>query len=719
MDDPPLLTLADWAAAYASGHTPRELLTARLDRLQRESPPEIWIARLDDDGLERQLVALDARVAALEAARATVPGVTAADATVQRHLPLYGVPFAAKDNIDVAGFPTTAACPAFAYAPAADAHVVARLIAAGAVCLGKTNLDQFATGLVGSRSPHGRPSSTFAADRISGGSSSGSAVAVSRGDVPFALGTDTAGSGRVPAGFNHVVGLKPTPGRVGTSGVVPACRSLDCVSIFALTVDDAAQVLSLVEGDDPADPYSAFVTGPAALAPALRIGIPSQVVFSGDAGYGPAFEDAVAAVQAQGHAIIALDFAPLHRVAALLYEGPWVAERHAVVEALLDRDPEAIEPTVRAVIGAARGFSATDAFRGLYALRAAQRETRAIWGAVDLLMVPTAPGHPRHAEVDAEPIAVNAGLGTYTNFVNLLGWCALALPAGITARGLPFGVTFIAPAACDAALARFGSAWQRALGLALGATGAALPAISPAAHPLRPASTPTLAIAVVGAHLSGMPLNGQLLERGGVFESCAETAPHYRLHALPGGTVPKPGLVRVAADGAAIAIEVWALPVAAVGSFLALIDAPLGLGIVALANGRRVHGFLCEAHALEGATDITEHGGWRRYLASRGEAAAKAGTPLGYASPVSSRAVFEPLQPAQIEACVDANAAALGLRLAPEHRPGVLQYFGLAAGLAAQVMSEPLGANDEPAGVFTPIGPEDLPTREAPRPRAR
>ncbi len=610
MAEPNLLTIDDWLATSLPSGSPREPLLALQRRLEVESPPGVWISLLDRAGMETQIASLEARAARC-----------ADGATVHRTMPFFGVPFAAKDNIDVAGMATTAACPAFRHVATEHAHAIARLLDAGAVCVGKTNLDQFATGLVGTRSPYGRPSSTFAAERISGGSSSGSAVAVSRGDVPFALGTDTAGSGRIPAAFNNIVGLKPTPGRVSTRGVVPACRSIDCVSVFALEVGDAARVLKAIEGGDVGDPYSDFALGPAHGRGALRVGLPSQAIFHGDAGYGPAFEHAVEVLRELGHDVVPIDFAPLHAVADLLYGGPWVAERHAVVETLLERTPEAIEPTVRAVIAAACAMTATDAFRGLYALRAAQRDSRAIWERVDLLMAPSAPGHPRHAEVDAEPIAVNNRLGAYTNFVNLLGWCALALPAGFTANGLPFGVTFIAPRAHDAALARFGARWQAHVALPLGATTRTL---APAKDGVDaggdatawPASEETVPIVVVGAHLRGLPLNPQLLALGAHFSAATHTAPRYRLFALPGTLPPKPGLLRVAEGGAAIEVEVWALPSARVGAFLASVAAPLGIGSVELADGRRVHGFLCESHALAGATDITVHGGWRAYLAS-------------------------------------------------------------------------------------------------------
>jgi len=598
-----LLTLADWQHAYREGASPRALLVALNERVRRESPPEAWISRTDADGLAAQIGALEARLAQYPN-RAAALGA----------MPLLGVPFAVKDNIDVLGLPTTAACPAFEREVSAHATAVARLIDAGAVCLGKTNLDQFATGLVGARSPYGRPSSTFAAERISGGSSSGSAVVVSRGDVPFALGTDTAGSGRVPAGFNNIVGLKPTPGRVSCAGVLPACRSIDCVSVLALTVADAAQVLAIIEGPDEADAYSAFAAGPARFGAALRVGIPRAPIVAGDIGYATAFDKAVAQIEALGHRALPLDFAPLHAVADLLYGGPWVAERHAVVQALMERDPSALDPTVLQVIARAREFSATDAFRAQYTLRAAQRDNAAVWQQVDVLMVPTAPTHPTHAAIDFDPLGANALLGTYTNFVNLLGWCALALPAGFAEHGLPFGVTFIAPGAADAALARFGAQWEARMKLPLGATGR--PFAASDAETGWPTSAATLPIAVVGAHLAGLPLNGQLTERGATLREATTTAPHYRLFALPNTVPPKPGLLRVSDGGAAIAVEVWDVPIAAVGSFLALIPPPLGLGSLELADGRHVHGFVCEAHALAGARDVTAFGGWRAFLAA-------------------------------------------------------------------------------------------------------
>lgn len=583
-------TLADWQQAYRDGASPAQCLGALRERLAAR-PADAAVIHLVG------AAELQARLAALQDLEAAHAG----RAALLRAHPLWGVPFAVKDNIDVAGAPTTAACPAFAHAAERSAEVVRRLEAAGAVWVAKTNLDQFATGLVGTRSPYGAPASVAAADRISGGSSSGSAVLVARGDVPFALGTDTAGSGRVPAGFNGLVGLKPTPGRVSTAGVLPACRSLDCVSLFAHTVDDAAALLALVEGPDAADPYSRFATGPAAWRERLRIGVPAHPYFFGDAGYEAAWPAALARLDTLGHEVVPLDFTLLNEVAALLYDGPWVAERHAVVKALLARQPEALDTTVRRVIERARSFDATAAFEAQYRLRDLAARAALLWQQVDVLAVPTSPGHPRFAEVDADPVGVNSTLGRYTNFVNLLEWCALAVPAGSTPVGLPFGITFIAPANHDAALARFARRW----------TGSTQPV-----PPSWPRSEPVLPIAVVGAHLSGLPLNGQLLERGATLLQATRTAPCYRLHALPGTVPPKPGLVRDDARGRAIALEVWAMPERAVGSFLALIPAPLGLGSIELADGRRAHGFLCEAHAVADAPDVSAFGGWRAYLES-------------------------------------------------------------------------------------------------------
>ena len=597
-----LLTIADWQQAVRTGVVLRPLLHQRLAHIHDDSAaPHAWLHRSTPAELDARLDLLDGLAAALPDRRALLAA-----------LPLFGVPFAVKDNIDVAGWPTTAACPAWSHLAERSASVVQKLLDAGAVLLGKTNLDQFATGLVGSRSPYGAPASTWAPDRVSGGSSSGSAVAVAVGQVAFALGTDTAGSGRVPAGFNHLVGLKPTPGRASTAGVLPACRTLDCVSVLALTTEDAATVLAVMEGSDPADDYSAFQPGPARWPAALRVGVPKTPVL--DAAYADTWAAARQHLHRLGATLVELDFEPLHQVAHLLYSGPWVAERYAVVQPLLDARPEQLDATVAQVIGSARQFSAVDTFRAQYSLRQQRARTAALWQQVDVLMVPTAPRHPRFAELAADPLGVNAALGTYTNFVNLLGWCALALPSGVTHEHLPFGITFIGQGGHDAALARLGQQWQAQAAQVLGATGR--PWTPPPTALCWPATQPTLALAVVGAHLSGLPLNGQLTERGATLRCATHTAPLYRLYELPGTRPRKPGLLRCAEGGQAIAVEVWDMPIAQVGSFLALIPAPLGLGTLMLADGSSVHGFLCEPVALAGALDISASGGWRQHLAT-------------------------------------------------------------------------------------------------------
>ncbi|BEL69706.1 MULTISPECIES: allophanate hydrolase [Serratia] len=526
-------------------------------------------------------------------------------------LPLFGVPFAIKDNIDVGGWPTSAACPAFTYQAAADATVVANLRAAGAIALGKTNLDQFATGLVGTRSPYGAVVNSFDSRYVSGGSSSGSASVVARGLVPFALGTDTAGSGRVPAGFNNIVGLKPTKGRLSNRGVVPACRLNDTVSVFALTVADAAQVAELASGFDAADPYSRPDphTAPADIPAAPRFAVPAQLEFFGDVQAERAFHRALAQLQVGGATLEPLDFAPFRTLAEQLYYGPWVAERTVAIEQVLEANPQAIDPVVRGIVGNGLGYSACDAYKAEYLRAELARQIAQRLAPFDALVVPTAPTIRTLAEMAQEPVLFNSQFGTYTNFTNLADLSALALPGPLREDGLPAGITLIAPAWHDRALAAFGLRWQRQSALPLGATGRALPP-QPAPAP----SAGHVRLAVVGAHLSGMPLNVQLTQRDAVRVEQTVTAPCYRLYALADTEPPKPGLAR-AAQGEAIRLELWDIPLARFGEFVAEIPAPLGIGTLLLADGRRVKGFICEAWALEGATDITEFGGWRDYLA--------------------------------------------------------------------------------------------------------
>jgi allophanate hydrolase len=531
---------------------------------------------------------------------------------------LWGIPVAVKDNIDVAGLPTTAACPAFAYETDRDATVVARLRAAGAIVIGKTNLDQFATGLNGSRSPYGVPRNALRADLVPGGSSSGSASAVAAGIVPVALGTDTAGSGRVPAGLQNLVGLKPSLGLVSTAGVVPACRTLDCVSVFALTVEDAWAVLSVAAGPDAGDPWSrALPLGrPGAVPPKLRIAVPrpEDLDVAGDAAAAASFAAAVERAKALGAEIVPLDMGPFHETARLLYEGPWVAERYLTIRDLLSKDPEAILPVIRQVVAGRPLPDAAETFAARYRVAELALVAKAAMKGIDALIVPTAPRPVTLAEMAADPVGANSLLGRYTNFVNLLDLCALAIPASLTADGTAAGVTLIAPAGHDAVLAGIGQALHAAAGLPLGATGLPHPTVTPA--PVR-AAPDAIEIAVVGAHLSGMPLNRELTDRGGTFLRATTTTADYRLFALPGGPPARPGLIRVAAGGAAIALEVWSLPAEGFGRFVAGIPSPLGIGTLALADGTSVKGFLCETIATESARDVTEFGGWRAFVAAQ------------------------------------------------------------------------------------------------------
>lgn len=530
---------------------------------------------------------------------------------------LWGVPVAVKDNIDVAGLPTTAACPAFSYLPAADAFAVARLRAAGAIIIGKTNLDQFATGLNGTRSPYGVPRNALRADLVPGGSSSGSACAVAAGIVPVALGTDTAGSGRVPAGLQNLVGLKPSLGLVSTTGVVPACRTLDCVSVFALTVDDASAILEVIAGPDAAAPFSRAVPqGRIGAQPShIRLAIPrlADLDFDGDRVAADSFALAVTRAQSLGATIVPLDMTPFYETARLLYDGPWVAERFLAIRDVLAEDADAVLPVIRQVITDRPLPDAADTFSAQYRLAELALAAKAALKGIDAMMVPTAPRAVTLSQMAADPVGQNSLLGRYTNFVNLLDMCALAVPVSLAGDGTAAGVTFIAPSGHDAALASFGRAFHQVSGLTMGASEAPLPPLT--ALPVS-ASPGQIEIAVVGAHLSGMPLNGELTALGATFLRASTTTSNYRLFALPGGPPSRPGLIRVNQGGGAIALEVWAMPPEGFGRFVAGIPSPLGIGTLALADGTRVKGFLCEQIATEEACDVTGFGGWRAYVAA-------------------------------------------------------------------------------------------------------
>ena len=534
--------------------------------------------------------------------------------------PLWGIPFAVKDNIDVAGMPTTAACAEYAYTPDKDATVVAKLKAAGAFVVGKTNLDQFATGLVGVRTPWPIPRNAIDPELVPGGSSSGSAVATARGIVSFALGTDTAGSGRIPAGLNNIVGLKPTVGALSTTGVVPACRTLDCVSVFALTIDDAYAVFSLAVADDAADPYSRVVAVQplAARPPVLTIGIPAKadLKFFGDASMQASFESSLAALETLGARLVEIPFGDFYATADLLYEGAWVAERYAAIRDFFEANEAALHPVTRRIIGGARNLSAADAFRGFYALQAYKARLAPVIASVDLFCVPTAPTHYSVDAVLADPIVTNSRLGTYTNFVNLLDMCGIAVPTGTRDDGLPMSVTLLAAAGRDGLVAAVARDLHTASDLTLGATGwrqSGAQAVDASAE------DGMIELVVVGAHLSGMPLNGQLKEAGARFCRSARTAASYKLYELAGQTPPKPGLVRVGHGGTAIEIEVWRLGADAFGRFVAAIPPPLGIGTIELDDGTSAKGFLAETAGLAAATDISAYGGWRSYIARTNE----------------------------------------------------------------------------------------------------
>lgn len=540
-------------------------------------------------------------------------------AATARDRPLEGLRFAVKDNIDVAGYPTTAACPSFASDAQAHAQVVQRLLEAGALLVGKTNMDQFACGLNGTRSPYGAVPNSFDPRYVSGGSSSGSAWTVSVGAVDFALGTDTAGSGRVPAGLNNIVGLKPTKGLISTRGVLPAAQSVDCVSIFARTVELAAKVLAVAMGYDALDPYSrslSLATTP--LTSKLRVGIPSTLEFFGDTESADAFAVSLGQLEKLGGTTVPIDYTPLAEAADLLYDSALVAERYAAVRPFFDaHGDEVIEP-VRSILARGRNYSAADLVDAQIRLRALAQQVAPMWDGIDILVVPTAPTHYTIEAMRADPVALNRNLGAYTNFVNLLDYAAISVPTCLRADGLPFGLTLIGPSGSDFQLAELAQRIHHGTGLTQGATGVALP--HPGALPMlaAPPTVETIKVAVVGAHLSGMPLNSQLTDRGAVLLRETLTAAQYRLFALPGTVPPKPGMVRVpAGEGAALIVEVWEMPSTTYGSFVALIPAPLGIGTLTLADGSTVQGFVCESIALDGAEDITHHGGWRSYIASR------------------------------------------------------------------------------------------------------
>ncbi len=588
-----LPSLPELKQAYANATLlPSDLINQVLVRIEAAHRPEIWISQVAPTLLHQQAQALDKLL------QEEGPAVLS-------RLPLFGVPFAVKDNIDVAGMNTTAACPAFSFLAERSATVVEKLQAAGAILIGKTNLDQFATGLVGARSPYGAVRNAVNPDYVSGGSSSGSGVAVALGLVSFSLGTDTAGSGRVPAGLNGIVGLKPTRGLISTRGVFPACRTLDCVSIFARHVADAWSVTQVAAGYDAEDSYSRKVQMAGGKQRRYRIAVPAQLEFFGDRHAEKAFTDSLEQIRQRPDCIVdTIDFQAFTEAAALLYQGPWVAERLAAVGDFYSQHKDAMNPVVAGIIGQGANYSAVDAFNGHYKLAALRRTAETALADFDFLLVPTTPTMPTLAALEKEPVQLNSQLGYYTNFVNFFDMAALSVPALPRADGLPAGLTLIGAAGSDHLLAA-----AAACLLPAQQTGCAV------ASQVLPFNEPTVQLAVVGAHLEGQPLNWQLQERGARKLETTQTAPCYQLVALPNTTPAKPGLARLAEGGCAIEIEIWEMPLRRFGEFVADVPAPLAIGSLETQAGQWVKGFVCEPIGLVGATDISGYGGWRAYLA--------------------------------------------------------------------------------------------------------
>ncbi|MCE1270467.1 MAG: allophanate hydrolase [Acinetobacter sp.] len=595
-------TISEWQTAYSKNEIQLNTLKDLVALIDPQD--NAWISIATVEQIEQQIQVLNELSKEAE--------------SLEKQFPLYGVPFAVKDNIDVAGFVTTAACKALTTIAVQDAETVRLLKQAGAIVIGKTNLDQFATGLVGTRSPYGAVANTFNSEYISGGSSSGSASVVARGFVPFALGTDTAGSGRVPAAFNNIVGLKPTKGRFSNRGLLPACKSLDCISIFALTVADADLVANILEAYDPLDSYSRKhpKNVPAHFSSKLKFAIPEKLNFFGDEQSEKVFQQTVQLLESLNAEITKIDFADFEQLAAQLYQGSWVAERTATVENLLNSNTEDFDPTVLEIIKNGEKYSAVDAYNAEYLKQDLTRKIQQRLADFDALIVPTAPTIYTIEQLQQNPIEYNAHLGTYTNFTNLADLSALALPAGFRADHLPFGITLIAPAWHDAALVHFGKAWQNYLALKLGALDKTLTLSS-----ATPISQHHIRVAVVGAHLTGMPLNFQLTTRDAVHIETTTTSQNYALYALNGTVPPKPGLARQQ-DGQCIIVELWDVPTARFGEFVTEIPTPLGMGNVELEDGRWVKGFICEPYGIDDAENISHFGGWRAYIQHRNSQAA-------------------------------------------------------------------------------------------------
>jgi allophanate hydrolase len=595
------LTIRQLHEHYRQGDfTPQELCHYLLQQARKQSDYNTWIYLFNENELQPYLDNLKNK--SIE------------------DLPLYGIPFSIKDNIDLTGIPTTAACKEFTYTPSRTAFVVQQLLDAGAIPLGKTNLDQFATGLVGTRSPYGETHNAFNRDYISGGSSSGSAVSVAQGLVSFSLGTDTAGSGRVPAAFNNIFGLKPSRGLVSNSGVIPACRTLDCVAIFATTAEDLQRLFNITAKFDPLDAYArtnpvSNTASQTTLIPAsFSFAIPkaSQLEFFGNEAYRKGFEDAISQLQALGGQAHEIDFEPFMQAARLLYEGPWVTERYLATQPIIDEQPEALLDVTRSIIIQGKDKLASDLFSAQYKLQACKQITDSLLQDYDFMLTPTAGTHYTLEEVRQNPVQLNSNLGYYTNYMNLLDYASIAVPTGLTDTGMPFGVTLVSFAFTDMHLLAYAQSLHHSQSHTLGATDWALPEVEQ-----QPVVDETVTqIVVCGAHMQGLPLNHQLTDRGAVLLEQCQSSADYKLIALPGGPPHRPGMLRVNENGKAIDVEVWRLPVDQLGSFLQGIPQPLGLGKVELYDGRWEIGFICEGNIASESEDISEHGGWRAYLSN-------------------------------------------------------------------------------------------------------
>ena len=591
----PAITLSELRNQYRKNTlSPTALIETLWPKLE-SGDPAIWIHRIAKESLLQRAAELET-LSVLE-------------------LPLYGIPFAVKDNMDVAGCPTSAGCPDFTYDAKTHAYGVELLLAAGAILIGKTNMDQFATGLVGTRSPYGIPGNAFDPRFIPGGSSSGSAVALAKGLVSFSLGTDTAGSGRVPASFNNLLGYKPTRGKLSNRGIVPACQSLDCVSIFGLQARDIADVLSVLDKWDPLDPYSRQepVRASSRLSGSPRVALlqPDQLDFFGDSIAGQAYEESVQVLANSGLDLSSVDLSPFLKAADLLYAGPWVAERYLATSPLITESPQSFLPETRSIIRGGSKASARDAFRAQYKLAELRREADQIWESFDFLALPTTGSIFTQDAISKDPIALNSQLGRYTNFMNLLDLCGCAVPTAFREDGLPAGLTLFAPAFHDREVLRWAGEIHRTAG-----TGAGLEREFKPESPDQSGDAESIDLFVCGSHMSGLPLNGQLTELGATFLCEVETAPHYRMFILPPTeSLPlRPGLVRCPEETRSLPGELWRMPLKNFGAFMLKIRYPLGISQIRLKNGNTEYGFSCDPEGVENSAEITHLGGWRSFL---------------------------------------------------------------------------------------------------------